>query len=671
MSFKLFILSISFFIFHFSFFIFPNLAFAQTTIEDNLWDREQYQYYVGDFNGDGQRDVFLQGKSEDTLNQILMGTETGKITALVTGADVDFSKETFRSDGYSQIVVGDFNGDSIDDLLSLAPSNNQAEIIFGGENVFNELIREPVDITGKVNFDLNGDTQLYSGDFNGDGLDDILIVSPNASSFVIYHASYNKNLTFIRQNVIDLNTEHRRSIFIDDYNGDGFADIVAFPVEPNFPHLVYLADSKGTFSTNDLKEFTVAPENLDWSTNNNTLLTFRNAEDGSIDIIRLKNSVGGIDEEGNTLDENEEVTIQTLEELNANSCLQIAYSPGSELTEYTCAPWFKKIEPQTKDISDAPSFVGDEGEPPYTPYYAPNVAGGSYHKINTSYTVTGLSVGGTEDYYMQESTDNSSYTYVGGKSVTRTQSSAGYRYYKYKACNEYGCSGFSPYLRIYIYTNPEPVVSFSATPSAIYSGQSSALSWTTAGGMTLPGTYVLQVKKPGSSSYTSLGSKSQYVGSPFSYPVTPSSGAGTYSYRIKACNPNNLCGGWSTASVVQVNRPPTISGAPSTTVDENSTYSFTPTASDPDDDILLFSIAGKPSWVSFSNSTGKLSGTPTYSQSGTYSNIRISVSDGTLSVQLSTFSITVENINRAPTISGTPSTTVDENSAYSFTPTNQ
>lgn len=124
------------------------------------------------------------------------------------------------------------------------------------------------------------------------------------------------------------------------------------------------------------------------------------------------------------------------------------------------------------------------------------------------------------------------------------------------------------------------------------------------------------------------------------------------------------------ASSGTTNRAPTISGTPSTSAKVGTAYSFKPTASDPDGDTLGYSIQNKPSWASFSTSTGTLSGTPT--ATGTHSNIIISVSDGKLSKSLSAFTITVSAAtpsNSAPTISGTPATSVNAGSAYSFRPT--
>ncbi len=58
------------------------------------------------------------------------------------------------------------------------------------------------------------------------------------------------------------------------------------------------------------------------------------------------------------------------------------------------------------------------------------------------------------------------------------------------------------------------------------------------------------------------------------------------------------------------NTPPAITGTPSTTATVGNAYSFTPDATDPDGQVLSFSIANLPSWASFDTLTGELSGTP-------------------------------------------------------------
>src|SRR5690606_25063873 len=92
------------------------------------------------------------------------------------------------------------------------------------------------------------------------------------------------------------------------------------------------------------------------------------------------------------------------------------------------------------------------------------------------------------------------------------------------------------------------------------------------------------------------------------------------------------------------NRPPTISGTPRTTIVQGNAYSFRPTAADPDGDVLTFNIANRPAWASFDQATGQLSGTPGANDVGSYSNIRISVTDGEAEVALQAFSIEVEGV---------------------------
>ena len=113
---------------------------------------------------------------------------------------------------------------------------------------------------------------------------------------------------------------------------------------------------------------------------------------------------------------------------------------------------------------------------------------------------------------------------------------------------------------------------------------------------------------------------------------------------------------------------PTITGTPANSVDAGHAYAFTPTAKGPAGSSLSFSIAHKPSWASFSIATGKLSGTPTKAEEGTYSNITISVSTGTASAALPAFSIAVDSDYAKPTISGSPAKSVVAGQAYVFEP---
>ena len=105
-----------------------------------------------------------------------------------------------------------------------------------------------------------------------------------------------------------------------------------------------------------------------------------------------------------------------------------------------------------------------------------------------------------------------------------------------------------------------------------------------------------------------------------------------------------------TGVVANVNDAPTITGTPTTTVAQDAEYSFTPTGTDVDGDTLTYSMTNTPPWAAFNTATGTLSGTPTNTHIGITEGIFITVSDGTLTASLSTFSIIVTDVNEALTI---------------------
>jgi hypothetical protein len=101
-------------------------------------------------------------------------------------------------------------------------------------------------------------------------------------------------------------------------------------------------------------------------------------------------------------------------------------------------------------------------------------------------------------------------------------------------------------------------------------------------------------------------------------------------------------------------------------------YSFTPSASDADDDLLTFSVSGEPDWLTINSDNGALTGSPLLEHVGTYPGIVVSVSDGSLSASLPQFTVTVvQNANGSITLSWTPPTQNEDGSdvelaAYKF-----
>lgn len=160
---------------------------------------------------------------------------------------------------------------------------------------------------------------------------------------------------------------------------------------------------------------------------------------------------------------------------------------------------------------------------------------------------------------------------------------------------------------------------------------------------------------------------------------TPTSAGTTSNIRISASDGKSVgtLAAFSITVNAAPNNAPTISGNPPTTVQAGKLYSFMPTSSDPNSDPLSFSISGKPLWASFSTTTGQLSGTPTSGQVNTYRDIIITVSDGKggtaslakFNIQVTAASSGAGTTNRAPVISGSPLTTANVGTTYTFRPT--
>jgi hypothetical protein len=121
-------------------------------------------------------------------------------------------------------------------------------------------------------------------------------------------------------------------------------------------------------------------------------------------------------------------------------------------------------------------------------------------------------------------------------------------------------------------------------------------------------------------------------------------------YDNKTVYQENTAGGWwswngstwaSSTDPVGGTTVLTMSGSPSASDGTGEAYSFVPTTSNTGGGTLLFSIANKPAWASYNTATGALTGTPSSAQAAMYSNIQLSVSNGSTSASIPVFSINV------------------------------
>ncbi len=130
---------------------------------------------------------------------------------------------------------------------------------------------------------------------------------------------------------------------------------------------------------------------------------------------------------------------------------------------------------------------------------------------------------------------------------------------------------------------------------------------------------------------------------------------GTYTATFTVTDEGNGLGSPASDSetitlvVRDTNATPVVPNVLDKILQENQNLTFSLNATDPDGDPLTYSAENLPEGARFDPLTGVFDWTPTFSQAGDYTNIKLIASDGHRS-RFVTFTIFVENTNRAPQI---------------------
>ncbi len=162
-----------------------------------------YSLVLADFNGDGILDMVTTDEAANTLT-VLLGDGDGNFTASASPATGNLP---------TSVVVADFNGDGKPDLAVSSLNSATLTILLGnGDGTF---VAAPSPAAG------NGPGDLAVGDFNHDGVADLAVV--NEAGRLVNILTGNGDGTFTSQS--SPATGASSYLAVADFDGDGVADL--------------------------------------------------------------------------------------------------------------------------------------------------------------------------------------------------------------------------------------------------------------------------------------------------------------------------------------------------------------------------------------------------------------------------------------------------------------
>jgi hypothetical protein len=196
---------------------------------------------AADFNHDGKLDIVMASSIDSTLS-VFLAAGGGSFNAPLVSNPTTSSSIKF-------VLVGDFNGDGLPDLLLSDPSGIR-ELTGQGDGTFQQtstFLLGPPD-TGSPGM---GSTAGAVADLNGDGKPDIAVIGSSSGTAYVALGQGNGAFTIAPNIPVGEMFSDSLGVVAADFDGDGKPDLIVANVASRiYGHLFYLrGNGNGTFQT--------------------------------------------------------------------------------------------------------------------------------------------------------------------------------------------------------------------------------------------------------------------------------------------------------------------------------------------------------------------------------------------------------------------------------------
>lgn len=264
------------------------LAVCTVTHAQTTWDAQDYDLYMGDFNGDGKTDVLYVAKSASGISGISLSDGNGPNIPLESWSS-NYLGINWSANQYT-VIVADFNGDGKADVLLQSSTPGNSYLLFANaQGMLTGISQTIAENTAGLMWSAD-QHHLVAGDFNHDGRADLFFQATNSSGInavMLASATGQFTATAPEQTWNDGHMGFKWAtteafIYAGDFNGDGYADLliqadpafviidykVPFPVPtfaPNVDGVVLAQSAAPIFQITGVQAWNVKSFGVNWS----------------------------------------------------------------------------------------------------------------------------------------------------------------------------------------------------------------------------------------------------------------------------------------------------------------------------------------------------------------------------------------------------------------------